>query len=167
MRVFKPCCINMLSSIDEPFRFNASLRHIIVNHVLVVNTLVNSYYSLSFTSYLLLLNLFFILKLVPSFGPDIGLTSSGGLSGSSTVSIVYCPVASLSASVAWSWWPSSNSVAPYSSISCATSSKLIVNSLQAIIQRLMVKPNVPIKPWNNILVASSIINRCLSALDNA
>ena len=50
---------------------------------------------------------------------------------------------------------------------CLDSSKLIVKSLQAIIQRLMVKPNVPIKPWNNILVASSIINRCLSALDNA
>ena len=41
-------------------------------------------------------------------------TSSGELSGSSTVSIVCRPVASLSASVAWSWWPSSNLAAPLS-----------------------------------------------------
>ena len=70
MRVSKPCYINMYRNIDEPFQFNASLRHIIVNLVLIVNTLVNSYYSLSFPRYVPLLTLFFILKLVPSFGLD-------------------------------------------------------------------------------------------------
>ena len=67
----KPCYINMSLTIDEPFWFNASLRHILVNLALVVNTLSNSSYSLSFLSYLLLLILLFILKLVPSFDPDI------------------------------------------------------------------------------------------------
>ena len=49
--------------------------------------------------------------------------SSGGLSGSSTVSTACCPVASLSDSVAWIWWPSSYSAAAYASRICVTSSK--------------------------------------------
>ena len=68
MHVSKPCYINMYLSIDEPFRFNISLRHILVNLALVVNTLSNSSCSLSFLSYLSHLILFFILKLIPSFG---------------------------------------------------------------------------------------------------
>ena len=42
----KPCYINMYLTIDEPFWFNASLWHILVNIVLVVNTL-SSYSYLS------------------------------------------------------------------------------------------------------------------------
>ena len=53
----------------------------------------------------------------------VGPSSSGGLSGSSTVLIVCCLVTSLSASSLWSWWAISNSAAPYSSRMCATSSK--------------------------------------------
>ena len=53
----------------------------------------------------------------------VGPASSGELSGSSTVSIVFCPVASLSASFVWSWWPISNLAKPYSSRICATSSE--------------------------------------------
>ena len=65
MHVFKPCYINMQLSIDELLRFNPSLRHILVNLALIVN----HYQILSFVSYLPFLILFFILKLVPSFGP--------------------------------------------------------------------------------------------------
>ena len=53
----------------------------------------------------------------------VGPASFGGLSGSSTVSIVCCPVASLSASFAWSWWVISNLAAQYSSRICATFSE--------------------------------------------
>ena len=38
MNVSKPYYINMYSSIDEPFKFNISHRHILVTLVLVVNT---------------------------------------------------------------------------------------------------------------------------------
>ena len=44
---------------------------------------------------------------------------------------------------------------------CLGSSKLIVKSLQAIVQSLAVKLNVPIKPCNDTFLASSIINRMI------
>mgnify|MGYP000311829647 CR=1 FL=1 len=53
----------------------------------------------------------------------VGPASSGELSGSSTVSIVCCSVASLSASFVWSRWAISTSAAPYSSRIYATSSE--------------------------------------------
>ena len=49
MHVSKPCYISMYPSIDEPLWLNASLRHILVALVLIVNTLsISLYFSLIF-----------------------------------------------------------------------------------------------------------------------
>ena len=68
MHVSKTCYINMYRNIDEPFRFNASLRHTLVTLVLIANTF-STFISLSFLYYFLLI-LFLHCKLVFGYCPD-------------------------------------------------------------------------------------------------
>ena len=58
MHVSKTCYINMYQNIDEPFQFNASLRHTLVTLVLIANTF-STFISLSFLSHFF----FFIVNL--------------------------------------------------------------------------------------------------------
>ena len=69
MHVSKACYINMYRNIDEPFRFNASLRHTLVTLVLIANTF-STFISLSFLSYFLHLILFLHCEIVFGYGPD-------------------------------------------------------------------------------------------------
>ena len=62
IHVSKACYINMYQSIEEPFQFNANLRHTLVTLVLIASTF-QHLISLSILSYFLLLILFFILNL--------------------------------------------------------------------------------------------------------
>ena len=74
MHVSKTCYINMYRNIDEPFRFNASLRHTLVTLVLIANTF-STFIPLSFLSYFLFLILFLHFKLVFGYGPDNRVTT--------------------------------------------------------------------------------------------
>ena len=69
MHVSKAFYINIYQTIDEPFWFNANLRHTLVTLVLIVNTFSASYFSLIpilfFTSHS-----FLHFKLVFGYDPD-------------------------------------------------------------------------------------------------